>query len=63
MADVNERFLTLSNRYSSAERELHELRFALKKMKALNDGVDHLWMVKETEYENVNELLREMSTQ
>ena len=52
--------MSLSNKYSSTERELDELRYAIKKLKGMNDGVDHLWQVKETEYQNLNELMQDL---
>ena len=27
----------------------------------LSEGVDHLWRIKETEYQNVNEIMRQIS--
>ena len=59
-AELNERYMSLSTRYSSTERERDELRFAIKKLKGMNDGVDHLWQVKETEYQNLNELMQDL---
>lgn len=29
-------------------------------MKSMNEAVDHLWQVKEAEYSNVNELMKEL---
>ena len=52
--------MSLSTKYSATERELDELRYAIKKLKGMNDGVDHLWQVKETEYQNLNELMQDL---
>lgn len=60
MAELNERYLELSNRYAAAERELHELRFSIRKLKGMNDAVDHLWHVKETEYQNLHDMLGDL---
>lgn len=48
MAELNNRYLSQSTYLSNIERELHELRYSTKRMKNINDGVDHLWSVKET---------------
>jgi|688.fasta_scaffold43987_2 hypothetical protein len=32
-------------------------------MKGMNEGVDHLWQVKETEYYNLNDVLRQLKGQ
>lgn len=48
MAELNNRYLSQSTYLSNIERELHELRYSAKRMKNINDGVDHLWSVKET---------------
>lgn len=29
----------------------------------MNDGLDHLWQVKETEYYNVNDILKQLHAQ
>jgi hypothetical protein len=58
MAELNGRYLTQSTEMSRLERELHEMRYAFKRMKGISDGVDHLWHIKETEYFNINEILK-----
>jgi len=63
MAELNERYLRQSTLLSNLERENQQLRYSLKRMKSLNDGVDHLWQVKETEYYNLNELVRQIKLQ
>jgi hypothetical protein len=60
MAELNERYLSQSGETSKLERELHEVRYALKRMKGISDGVDHLWQIKETEYYNINQILKDM---
>jgi hypothetical protein len=46
MAELNNRYLSQSNDMSKLERELHEVKYALKRMKGIHDGVDHLWQIK-----------------
>lgn len=62
LAELNDRYLRQSNQLSNTERQLNELRYIVRRMKGLNEGVDHLWQVKETEYYNVNELMRQLRT-
>jgi hypothetical protein len=57
MAELNQRYLIQSTEMSKLERELYEVRYALKRMKGIRDGVDHLWQIKETEYFNINQIL------
>lgn len=54
LSDANEKFMIQSDKYLELEREVYELRKMLRHSKSLNDGVDHLWQIKETEYNNVN---------
>lgn len=63
MADLNERYLRQSTLLANQEREISELRYAIRRFKGMNDGVDHLWQVKETEYYNVNDLLKQLHAQ
>ena len=63
LAEMNDRYLKQSSKLASTEREVGELRYALKRMKAMNDGLDHLWQVKETEYYNVNDILKQLHVQ
>lgn len=63
MAELNERYLRQSTQLASAERELSELRYAVRRFKGMNDGVDHLWQVKETEYYNLNDLIKQLHAQ
>lgn len=60
MAELNERYLLQSSQMSVLEKEVLELRYGLRRMKGISDGVDHLWQVKESEYLNVNELLKQI---
>lgn len=62
LAELNDRYLRQSTQLSNTERELNELRYLVRRMKGLNEGVDHLWQVKETEYYNVNELMKQLRT-
>lgn len=62
LAELNDRYLRQSTQLSNTERELNELRYVVRRMKGLNEGVDHLWQVKETEYYNVNELMKQLRT-
>ena len=63
VAELNDRYLKQSTLLSTYERELSQLRYAVKRMKGMNEGVDHLWQVKETEYYNVNDVLRQLKGQ
>ena len=49
-----------STKYIHFENELSCLREIMRKSIHLSEGVDHLWRIKETEYQNANELLRRM---
>lgn len=60
MAELNERYLIQSTQMSALEREIHELRYSLRRTKSLSDGVDHLWQIKETEYFNLNEIIKQV---
>lgn len=42
----------------SYETEIHELRQKYRKTIGLNEGIDHLWQVKEMEYGNINALVK-----
>lgn len=46
IAELNERYLKQSAQLATNERELSELRYAVKRFKGLNEGIDHLWQVK-----------------
>ena len=63
LAEMNDRYLKQSSKLASTEREVGELRYAIKRMKGMNDGLDHLWQVKETEYYNVNDILKQLHVQ
>ena len=63
LAEMNDRYLKQSSKLASTEREVSELRYALRRMKGMNDGLDHLWQVKETEYYNVNDILKQLHAQ
>jgi hypothetical protein len=60
MAELNERFVLQSTHVSTLEREALELRYSLRRMKGISDGIDHLWQIKEAEYSNVNQLLTQV---
>lgn len=60
MAELNERYLIQSTQMSALEREIHELRYSSRRTKSLSDGVDHLWQIKETEYFNLNEIIKQV---
>jgi len=42
------------------ESEIYDLRQRVRRIAGISDGVDHLWQIKEMEYYNLNELLKQM---
>ena len=64
LTKANEEFMQQSQKENSKiihmESEIMELRRLVRGVSSLNDGVDHLWKIKETEYGNVNQILRNM---
>jgi hypothetical protein len=40
------------------ESEIHDLRQRIRRVAGMSEGVEHLWQIKETEYYNLNELLK-----
>ena len=58
MATLNDKYIRVSQEHAQNEKQLLELKNSLKRYKFLNTNVDHLWEIKETEYKNINGLLR-----
>jgi hypothetical protein len=46
-----------NQKYLCLEREAGELRNTVRKYKKVNETVDHLWEIKEAEYENISQVL------
>lgn len=42
------------------ENSLYEMKKYQQKTRSLNEGVDHLWNIKETEYGNLNRILQQV---
>ena len=57
MIEANEKFASQSVRAVQMEGELIELRRRIKSTQGLNQQIQHLWAVKETEYGNLKEVL------
>ena len=60
MTKTNERFATENSRLIHLESQLHELRQKFKKQASLTTNIQHLWEVKEIEYQNINETLKSL---
>lgn len=45
------------------ESEVLELRRLLRSCRSLNAGIDHLWEVKEAEYENISQIIKGLYAQ
>ena len=60
VASSNEKLMKQLVSYNGMESEVHELRRALRHSRNINSTVDHLWEVKETEYGNVTDILRDI---
>ena len=58
--DINEKYMAVGRRKWELEKEVHELKASMRRMKGLNEGIDHLWQVKEAEYQNLMESMRQM---
>lgn len=60
LSKINEKYLQETNKYLHYENELSCLREIMRRSIHLSEGVDHLWRIKETEYQNVSEVLRQV---
>ena len=49
----------LKKKYTQLELSYYDLMRNSSRSRQLSEGVDHLWTIKETEYSNVNEILRQ----
>ena len=53
MTTANEKMMSQLNHLGVLESEVMDLRRALRLSRSLNGSIDHLWSVKEAEYENI----------
>ena len=59
LSKINEKYMQESSKYVHFENELSCLREIMRRSIHLSEGVDHLWRIKETEYQNANEVLKQ----
>lgn len=57
---INDQYRKSLNRNAYLQRELADLRNSIPNIRGLNENVEHLWVVKETEYKNLNEILNDV---
>lgn len=57
LAQSNERYLQQGFQYAQIEKQILQLKKAMRMSRKLTETVDHLWQVKETEYANINEII------
>ena len=60
LTESNEKLAQQNSKYIRLESELYELRSHASRMTSMNETVNHLWQVKEAEYSNLNNLLKQM---
>lgn len=48
------------HRNAMLEQDHVEMKRTLRHNRQVNDGIDHLWSIKEAEYSNLNEILRSL---
>ena len=58
ISSANEKLINQLSHMGMLESEVMELRRALRTTRNTSVGVDHLWSVKEAEYENMNIIFR-----
>jgi hypothetical protein len=57
---ANEKLIMQLTQMGGLESEVFELRRMLRSCRSTSAGVDHLWEVKETEYQNVIQVLKSL---
>ena len=60
LTESNEKLAVQNSQLIRSESDLRELKHAYRQLKAMNESVNHLWEVKEQEYANINELMKEL---
>jgi hypothetical protein len=58
LVGLNGQNVQLGQRNAWLEQEVAEMRRTLRHNRGINDGIDHLWSVKEAEYANIDSILR-----
>ena len=53
LTTANEKMLSQLNHMGVLESEVMDLRRALRLSRSINGSIDHLWSIKEAEYENI----------
>ena len=61
LTSANEKLLGQLNHVGVLESEVLDLRRMLRLSRSTNAGIDHLWSVKEAEYENISGIIRSMT--
>ena len=57
---TNEKMVNQIGQMGALESETMELRRLLRAMRNNTSGINHLWSIKEAEYENLHEILQEL---
>lgn len=60
LADLSNKHAELVHRSAMLEQDHIELKRALRHNRQINDGIDHLWSIKEAEYSNLNDILKSL---
>lgn len=58
LADLSNKHAQLVHRSAMLEQDHIEMKRALRHYRQVNDGIDHLWSIKEAEYSNLNDILK-----
>ena len=60
VSTANEKLILQLSQMGGLESEVFELRRMLRSCRTTSAGVDHLWEVKETEYQNITQVLKSL---
>ena len=58
LSTANEKMVGQLSHVGMLESEVLELRRMLRLSRSTNAGIDHLWSIKEAEYENIFEIIK-----
>jgi hypothetical protein len=61
LSNTNEKLIGQLAHMGMLESEVLELRRLLRNCRNTSAGVDHLWEVKEAEYENISQIIKNMT--